>query len=179
MWTNACKLTEPGSSRRGAGRRYGCAPEAESSDVPAGDLGGADRLPRAERPGRHGLRRRRRGGAAPGPADLPAAPALRDLPAEPLLRDLPAEPPAQPARPDRERLFGSDCDTEIAGSRVTAHCHNPYPRTDLVALHVECDRWWDVDGDTVAVPVGPAGRVELTSRCWKEVRSAWVSHRPG
>ncbi|MGW1766358.1 hypothetical protein ACWCQL_20065 [Streptomyces sp. NPDC002073] len=116
---------------------------------------------------------------APGPADLPAAPALRDLPAEPLLRDLPAEPPAQPARPDRERLFGSDCDTEIAGSRVTAHCHNPYPRTDLVALHVECDRWWDVDGDTVAVPVGPAGRVELTSRCWKEVRSAWVSHRPG
>lgn len=59
---------------------------------------------------------------------------------------------------------------------MTASCHNSYPETDLVRLHVECDRWWDLDGDGAAVAIGPAGRVELTSRCWKEVRSAWVSH---
>ncbi|WSZ44923.1 hypothetical protein OG429_10315 [Streptomyces sp. NBC_00190] len=93
------------------------------------------------------------------------------------LADIPAEPPVQPARPDPRELFGADCDTEINGSQVTAHCHNGYPQTDLVRLHVECDRWWDVDGDGAAVAVGPAGRVELVSRCWKEVRSAWVSHQ--
>ncbi|WP_405680109.1 MULTISPECIES: hypothetical protein [unclassified Streptomyces] len=100
-----------------------------------------------------------------------AAPAVVDL------ADIPAEPPVQPARPDPRELFGADCDTEINGSQVTAHCHNGYPQTDLVRLHVECDRWWDVDGDGAAVAVGPAGRVELVSRCWKEVRSAWVSHQ--
>lgn len=60
---------------------------------------------------------------------------------------------------------------------MVAFCHNSYPQTDLVRLHVECDRWWDVDGDGAAVAVGPAGRVELSGRCWKEVRSAWVSHQ--
>ncbi|MGW6710477.1 hypothetical protein ACWGDE_37070 [Streptomyces sp. NPDC054956] len=90
---------------------------------------------------------------------------------------IPVEPPVQPARPPARELFGADCDTEIEGSQVVAYCHNKYPQTDLVRLHVECDRWWDVDGDGAAVAVGPAGRVELTSRCWKEVRSAWVSHQ--
>ncbi|MGW5848825.1 hypothetical protein ACWFQ8_12895 [Streptomyces sp. NPDC055254] len=107
--------------------------------------------------------------AAPGPEA--AAPAVVDL------ADIPAEPPEQPARPPRRDLFGADCDTVVEGSRVTAYCHNSYPETDLVRLHVECDRWWDVDGDGVAVPVGPAGRAELTGRCWKEVRAAWVSHQ--
>ncbi|MFB6619624.1 hypothetical protein ACIGFK_08810 [Streptomyces sp. NPDC085524] len=93
------------------------------------------------------------------------------------LADLPAEPPVQPARPPAGELFGADCDTRISGSMVTARCHNGYPETDLVRLHVECDRWWDLDGDSAPVPVGPAGRVELAGRCWKEVRSAWVSHQ--
>ncbi|MFF7299554.1 hypothetical protein [Streptomyces sp. NPDC008265] len=99
------------------------------------------------------------------------APAVVDL------SDIPAEPPAPPPRPAAGELFGADCDTSVEGSQVTAHCHNAYPETDLVRLHIECDRWWDLDGDGAALAVGPAGRVELTGRCWKEVRAAWVSHR--
>ncbi|MFG3001270.1 hypothetical protein [Streptomyces sp. NPDC048340] len=109
------------------------------------------------------------GDPAPGPEAV--APAVVDL------AEIPAEPPVRPAPPAARELFGADCDTEIEGSRVVAYCHNSYPETDLVRLHVECDRWWDVDGDGAAVAVGPAGRVELTSRCWKEVRTAWVSHQ--
>ncbi|MFE2330408.1 hypothetical protein ACFXD5_41985 [Streptomyces sp. NPDC059385] len=105
------------------------------------------------------------------PAAGPEAQAVVDL------SDIAVEPPVQPARPPARELFGADCDTEISGSTVTARCHNGYPQTDLVRLHVECDRWWDLDGDSAPVPVGPAGRVELTSRCWKEVRSAWVTHQ--
>ncbi|MEU6314841.1 hypothetical protein [Streptomyces sp. NPDC047014] len=106
---------------------------------------------------------------APGPGAV--APAVVDL------SEIPAEPPAPPSRPAAGELFGADCDTAIEGSQVTVHCHNAYPATDLVRLHIECDRWWDVDGDGAAVAVGPAGRAELTGRCWKEVRAAWVSHR--
>lgn len=75
-----------------------------------------------------------------------------------------------------EELFGADCATRIEGSQVKAYCHNRFPETDLVRLHVECDRWWDVDGDGAPLAIGPAGRAELSGRCWKEVRSAWVSH---
>ncbi|MGW7052090.1 hypothetical protein [Streptomyces sp. NPDC054887] len=73
-------------------------------------------------------------------------------------------------------LFGSTCRTTVEGSRVVAYCHNPYPATDLVRLHVECDRWWDIDADGLPVEVAPAQTVRLTDRCWKEVRTAWVSH---
>ncbi|MET9855377.1 hypothetical protein ABZY57_20835 [Streptomyces sp. NPDC006450] len=111
------------------------------------------------------------GAVAPAPGTDLQAPAVVDL------SQIPAEPPVQPARPAARELFGADCDTEINGSQVVAFCHNRYPQTDLVRLHVECDRWWDVDGDSAAVAVGPAGRVELSGRCWKEVRSAWVSHQ--
>ncbi len=93
------------------------------------------------------------------------------------LTEIPAEPPVQPAPSPAQDLFGADCDTVIEGSKVLANCHNSYPETDLVRLHVECDRWWDLDGDDAPVAVGPAGRVELTGRCWKEVRSAWVTHQ--
>ncbi|GAA4925267.1 hypothetical protein ACFPM3_30765 [Streptomyces coeruleoprunus] len=81
------------------------------------------------------------------------------------------------ARP-RGDGFGASCRTTIEGSQVTAHCHNPYPRTDRVQLHVECDRWWDVDADSRPVDIGPTAYAELTERCWKEVRSAWLSHQP-
>ncbi|WP_030612599.1 hypothetical protein [Streptomyces fulvoviolaceus] len=74
-------------------------------------------------------------------------------------------------------LFGAWCRNRVTGSHVIAYCHNPYPRTDSVRLHIECDRWWDVDSDSAAVDAGPAQTVRLTGRCWKEVRSAWVSHR--
>ncbi|MFD3550461.1 hypothetical protein ACFWUW_33585 [Streptomyces sp. NPDC058655] len=99
------------------------------------------------------------------------APAVVDL------AEVPVEPPVQPSRTAGRELFGADCDIGTEGSTVTAYCHNGYPETDLVSLHVECDRWWDVDGDGAAVAIGPAGRAELTGRCYKEVRSAWVTHR--
>ncbi|MCT9106250.1 hypothetical protein [Streptomyces mirabilis] len=73
--------------------------------------------------------------------------------------------------------FGAECRTTVQGSHVTAYCHNPYPETDRVALHVECDRWWDIDTDTDVVDAGPAMTVRLAGRCWEEVRSAWVSHQ--
>ncbi|MEU2388273.1 hypothetical protein ABZ606_27040 [Streptomyces sp. NPDC012461] len=73
--------------------------------------------------------------------------------------------------------FGAACRIRVDGSRVTAYCHNPYPVTDRVSLHVECVRWWDLDADSRPVAAGPAQTVRLTGRCWKEVGSAWVSHR--
>lgn len=80
-------------------------------------------------------------------------------------------------RDDREREpFGASCRTTVEGSSVAAFCHNPYPGTDRVQLHVECARWWDVDSDSDPAEAGPAGYVRLTGRCWKEVDSAWVSH---
>jgi hypothetical protein len=82
--------------------------------------------------------------------------------------------PAAPAPADA----GADCTVKVAGSAVTAHCHNPNSRTDRVRLHVECARWWDVDTDGAPVEVTPARTADLTGRCWKEVASAWVSHRP-
>ncbi|MGR8011337.1 hypothetical protein [Streptomyces hypolithicus] len=95
-----------------------------------------------------------------------AAPAVADRAAEPERRS--AKEVAVP--------FGSSCRTAVQGSRVVAYCHNPYPETDLVRLHIECDRWWDIDTDAAPVEVGPAQTVRLTDRCWKEVRMAWVSH---
>ncbi|WP_436849271.1 hypothetical protein [Streptomyces atriruber] len=77
----------------------------------------------------------------------------------------------------RPRPFGSECRTGVAGSQVVAYCHNPYPETDRVRLHVECDQWWDIDTDSRPVEAGPAMTVRLTGRCWKEVRSVWVSHQ--
>ncbi|MET9888135.1 hypothetical protein ABZZ20_34460 [Streptomyces sp. NPDC006430] len=101
--------------------------------------------------------------------------------AEPAVVDLaeiPVEPPSvRTESPTAPEPYGADCDTVIDGSQVTAYCLNSYPETDRVRLHVECDRWWDIDGDGAAVTVGPAGRVALAGRCWKEVRSAWVSHQ--
>ncbi|MEU8704737.1 hypothetical protein [Streptomyces sp. NPDC048565] len=71
---------------------------------------------------------------------------------------------------------GAECRTSVEGSRVVAYCHNPYPTTDLVRLHTECARWWDVDADGAAVAVQPGRTVKIEDRCWKEVGSAWVSH---
>ncbi|RVU21980.1 hypothetical protein EOT10_23725 [Streptomyces antnestii] len=76
----------------------------------------------------------------------------------------------------RTEPFGADCRVAVTGSEVTAYCHNPYPETDAVSLHIECDRWWDIDSDGAPRPAGAAETVRLTGRCWKEVRSAWVSH---
>ncbi|MEU2394414.1 hypothetical protein [Streptomyces sp. NPDC007369] len=114
-------------------------------------------------------------GDDPASGPWTAAPTVAE-PAE-VPAEVPAEPPVRAAPTPAADLFGADCDTVIEGSLVTAYCHNGYPRTDLVRLHVECDRWWDLDGDGNAVTVGPAGRAELVGRCWKEVRSTWVSHR--
>ncbi|WP_246042653.1 MULTISPECIES: hypothetical protein [Streptomyces] len=116
----------------------------------------------------------------PGTPAPPAGPRSAPVPATADsavvdLDDIPVEPPVRPAPPAAE-LFGADCDTVIEGSLVTAHCQNGYPETDHLRLHVECDRWWDLDGDGAAVPLDPAGRVELVGRCWKEVRSAWITH---
>ncbi|MFH9132126.1 hypothetical protein [Streptomyces sp. NPDC017524] len=82
------------------------------------------------------------------------------------------------AEPPKPEPAGSECRTSVEGSRVVAYCHNPYPSTDLVRLHTECDRWWDVDADGAAVAVEPGRTVRLEDRCWKEIAAAWVSHRP-
>jgi hypothetical protein len=71
---------------------------------------------------------------------------------------------------------GSDCRVTVTGSDVVAHCHNPYPDTDHVSLHIECGHWWDLDTDTAPVEAGPAMTVRLAGRCWESVRSAWITH---
>ncbi|POX47247.1 hypothetical protein C3489_30200 [Streptomyces sp. Ru71] len=87
-----------------------------------------------------------------------------------------ALPHARVARPAAEEPFGAECRASVHGSKVVAHCHNPYVDTDRVTLHIECARWWDLDTDSAPVDAGPATTVVLTGRCWKEVRSVWVSH---
>ncbi|MGW5094567.1 hypothetical protein ACWEQ1_09590 [Streptomyces nodosus] len=72
--------------------------------------------------------------------------------------------------------FGSDCRVGVTGSHVVAYCHNPYPDTDHVSLHIECGHWWDVDTDTDPVDAGPAMTVRLSGRCWQDVRAAWIGH---
>ncbi|MEU5376919.1 hypothetical protein ABZ359_15550 [Streptomyces sp. NPDC005968] len=72
--------------------------------------------------------------------------------------------------------FGAECRVGVIGSDVVAYCHNPFPGTDHVSLHIECDRWWDIDTDTAPVEAGPAVTVRLSGRCWQNVRSAWVGH---
>ncbi|GAA3369693.1 hypothetical protein GCM10020367_13410 [Streptomyces sannanensis] len=72
--------------------------------------------------------------------------------------------------------YRADCRTSVEGSRAVAYCHNPYPGIDRVRLHVECARWWDIDMDGAPVDVRPADTVRLTDRCWKEIRTVWVSH---
>jgi hypothetical protein len=84
----------------------------------------------------------------------------------------------QDPRPAPKPDYRAQCTTVVDGSRVTAYCHNPYPSADRVRLHVECDRWWDVDADTAPVLLRAAEYRELTGRCWKEIRSVWVSHQP-
>ncbi|MFD5701051.1 hypothetical protein [Streptomyces lasiicapitis] len=89
-----------------------------------------------------------------------------------------AAQPAQPTQPaPDDRPFGAECRSSVQGSTAVAYCHNPYPETDRVRLHIECDRWWDIDSDSHPVAAGPAATVRLTGRCWKEIRSVWVSHQ--
>ncbi|MCL7424042.1 hypothetical protein ACIHJG_00120 [Streptomyces sp. NPDC052415] len=91
-----------------------------------------------------------------------------------LLVLLPYEATPQAREPEP---FGSECRTRVQGSHVIAYCHNPYADADRVRLHIECSRWWDLDTDSSPVDTGPAATVRLTGRCWKEVRTAWVSHQ--
>ncbi|MEV5515839.1 hypothetical protein AB0L50_23490 [Streptomyces flaveolus] len=94
---------------------------------------------------------------------------------------LPCEAMSHARVPDRDTApaepFGAACRIRVDGSGVTASCHNPYPDTDEVRLHIECARWWDLDSDGPAVETGPAQTVRLDGRCWKDVQTAWVSHR--
>ncbi|MFF6784122.1 hypothetical protein [Streptomyces sp. NPDC012510] len=73
--------------------------------------------------------------------------------------------------------FGAACHSTVTASQVIAHCFNPYPAVDRVRLHIECERWWDIDSDGAPVEAGPAQTVRLTGRCWKEVLSVWFSHQ--
>ncbi|MBJ7905864.1 hypothetical protein ACWDO7_29165 [Streptomyces sp. NPDC003656] len=86
-----------------------------------------------------------------------------------------------PARADDSApapsLFGAACRTSVEGSHVVAYCHNPYVDTDRVRLHIECARWWDIDTDSAPVDTDAAMTVKLTGRCWKEIRSVWISHQ--
>jgi hypothetical protein len=80
-------------------------------------------------------------------------------------------------RHGQQARFGADCRTRTQGSQAVAYCHNPYPEPDRVRLHIECARWWDLDSDGTPVEAGAAMTVRLTGRCWKEIRSVWVSHQ--
>ncbi|MEU4153891.1 hypothetical protein [Streptomyces sp. NPDC026659] len=85
-----------------------------------------------------------------------------------------------PARADDSTpapTFGAACRTSVEGSHVVAYCHNPYVDTDRVRLHIECARWWDIDTDSAPVDTDAAMTVRLTGRCWKEIRSVWISHQ--
>ncbi|MFF7201225.1 MULTISPECIES: hypothetical protein [unclassified Streptomyces] len=90
----------------------------------------------------------------------------------------PHRPMSKPAPAPPVPVYAADCRTVVEGSQATAFCHNPYPAVDRVRLHIECERWWDIDVDGSPADIAPAGYVEITDRCWKEVRSAWVSHQP-
>ncbi|MES5822620.1 hypothetical protein [Streptomyces sp. RG80] len=94
-----------------------------------------------------------------------------------LLMSLPSQASPHAREDEAPDLFGASCRSKVTGSRVTAYCHNPYPDVDRVRLHIECDRWWDLDSDGAPVEAGPAQTVRLQGRCWKEVRSVWVSHQ--
>ncbi|EDY52221.1 Hypothetical protein SCLAV_1026 [Streptomyces clavuligerus] len=86
-------------------------------------------------------------------------------------------PQAVSQEPEPPR-YEAECWTEIEGSSASAHCHNPFPAIDRVRLHIECERWWDIDVDGPPADVHPADEVTLTDRCWKEIRAVWVSHQP-
>lgn len=126
-------------------------------------------------------------GLAPGPSSgLPrslslglaavsvAVALVMALPYDAVSQPRPAAASAGKPLPD---LFGAACRTVVHGSHVVAECHNPYVDTDRVSLHIECARWWDIDTDTAPVDAGAAQTVRLSGRCWKEVRSAWVTHQ--
>lgn len=80
-------------------------------------------------------------------------------------------------KPTAPKLFGAACRASVHGSHVVAYCHNPYVDIDRVRLHIKCARWWDIDTDSAPVDTPPALTVRLTGRCWKEVRSVWISHQ--
>ncbi|MFJ9177600.1 hypothetical protein [Streptomyces sp. NPDC102360] len=82
---------------------------------------------------------------------------------------------ARVADKKRERS-GAACRIDIDRDLVSATCHNPYPTIDRVALHIECATWWDIDTDARPKAVFPAGTLRMDGRCWKSVRTAWVSH---
>jgi hypothetical protein len=79
---------------------------------------------------------------------------------------------------ERRGGYQAHCRTQVHGSHAVAYCHNPYPEPDRVRLHTECARWWDVDADSAPVDIPAAGYVQVASRCWKEIRSARISHEP-
>ncbi|MET8474901.1 hypothetical protein ABZY90_20010 [Streptomyces sp. NPDC006422] len=80
-------------------------------------------------------------------------------------------------KPARKREpSGADCRIAVRRDLVSAVCHNPYPTVDRVALHIECARWWDIDTDSRPKAVFPAETLRLDGRCWKSVKTAWVSH---
>ncbi len=70
---------------------------------------------------------------------------------------------------------GTTCRLARQHSTATAVCHNPDPTVTLVQLHVSCARWWDPATDTAETTVGAAQWVTLTGRCWKEIRTAWIT----
>ncbi|MFF3496891.1 hypothetical protein ACFYWS_36765 [Streptomyces sp. NPDC002795] len=93
-----------------------------------------------------------------------------------LLFTLPYDAVSDEKPTKRRAPSGASCRIDIDRDLVSATCHNPYPTIDRVALHIECDEWWDIDTDTRPKAVLPAETLRLDGRCWKNVRTAWVSH---
>ncbi|MCL3993320.1 hypothetical protein [Streptomyces lavenduligriseus] len=99
------------------------------------------------------------------------------LPYEALRHDVPAHARVEAGASPSPARFGASCRTSVHGSQVVAYCHNPYVDIDRVRLHIECARWWDIDTDSAPADAWPAMTVRLTGRCWKEIRSVWISHQ--
>ncbi len=117
--------------------------------------------------------------ARPAPAVAPAAPPAAEAPAAappaaaPPAAALPdAAPPAVRAVTGDE---GARCDLRREDGLAVATCLNPDPVSTRLQLHVSCARWWDPATDTAPVDDGPAQWVRLTGRCWKEIRTAWLT----
>jgi hypothetical protein len=70
---------------------------------------------------------------------------------------------------------GTTCHLAQGAASAVATCHNPDPTTGHVQLHVACARWWDPPTDSATVTVDPAQWVTVSGRCWKEIRTAWVT----
>jgi hypothetical protein len=78
----------------------------------------------------------------------------------------------KPGKPPAPQLFGAWCRTRVTGSHVTAYCHNPYPQTDGVSLHVFNVR----DGGDLKVEIpNVQGQTAATFHCTRRGKTLRIT----